>query len=98
VLQVIGYAVIYTWLYNGTRGGLLLVVLLHAATNAPLTLIVAPLGAEHLTSIFWVITALTLLWAGTVVAVFRPADLSRRPRQQHDTGHRRTRRRLQLQR
>ena len=84
VLQVIAYAVIYTWLYNSTRGSLLLIVLFHAATNAPLTLIVAPLGTEHLNSIFWLITGLTALWAGIVVALFGPSDLSRRPRSQFD--------------
>lgn len=33
VLSTIGYAILYTWVYNGTRGSLFLVCLLHAANN-----------------------------------------------------------------
>ena len=84
-IQVVAYAVIYTWLYNSTRGSLLLVVLFHAATNAPLTLIVAPIaGSEALPVIFWLITGLTVLWAAIVVAIFHPLNLSRDNRQQAD--------------
>jgi uncharacterized protein len=33
VLGLLGEAILYTWLFNGARGSLLLVMLLHAATN-----------------------------------------------------------------
>src|SRR3954454_6915306 len=36
-------SIFYTWMYNGTRGSLLLAVLLHAATNLPLTFVLTPL-------------------------------------------------------
>jgi hypothetical protein len=33
VLATIGYSILYTWVYNGTGGSLLLICLLHAANN-----------------------------------------------------------------
>jgi membrane protease YdiL (CAAX protease family) len=33
VLATVGYSIIYTWIYNGTRGSLLMMCLLHAANN-----------------------------------------------------------------
>jgi uncharacterized protein len=35
-------SIFYTWMYNGTRGSLLIVVLLHAATNLPLSVVYEP--------------------------------------------------------
>ena len=35
---VIASSVLYTWIYNNTRGSLLIVVLFHATTNLPLSL------------------------------------------------------------
>lgn len=80
-IQVVAYAVVYTWLYNGTRGSLLIAVLFHAATNAPLTLVVLPLGVDPLPPIFWMISGLTALWAVVVVVANGPENLSRRGRQ-----------------
>jgi membrane protease YdiL (CAAX protease family) len=82
-IQVIAMAVIYTWMYNGTGGSLLLVVLFHAATNAPLTLVLLPLGIDAYTVPFWLMSGLTVIAAIVVVTVFGPSQLSRRqPRQQ----------------
>ena len=33
MIHVIAFAVILTWIYNGTKGSLLLVVICHAASN-----------------------------------------------------------------
>jgi membrane protease YdiL (CAAX protease family) len=82
VIQVIAIAVIYTWLYNGTRGSLLLAVLFHTALNLPLTLILLPLGPEYVVLPFWVLSGLSVLAALIVVAVFGPSQLSRQQRQQ----------------
>lgn len=80
-IQVVAYAVIYTWLYNGTGGSLLMAVLFHASTNAPLTLVVLPLGADSLPAIFWMISGLTTLCAAVVVVTSGPSNLSRQGRQ-----------------
>jgi membrane protease YdiL (CAAX protease family) len=81
LIQAIALAVIYTWLYNSTRGSLLLVVLFHTATNAPLTLVLLPLGIENWLLPFWLMAAFTVVAALVVVAVFGPTNLSRRSRQ-----------------
>lgn len=75
---VVGVAssVVYTWLYNSTRGSILIVMVLHGATNLSL----AWLGGSVMTyGVFagaWVIVALVL------VAAYGPANLARIPRQQ----------------
>jgi uncharacterized protein len=81
LIQAIALAVIYTWLYNSTRGSLLLAVLFHTATNAPLTLVLLPLGAANWLLPFWLMAGFTALAALVVVAVLGPTNLSRRPRQ-----------------
>jgi CAAX protease family protein len=81
LIQTLALAVIYTWLYNSTKGSLLLVVLFHVSTNAPLTLVLLPLGVENWVLPFWLMAGFTVVAALIVVAVFGPTNLSRRPRQ-----------------
>ena len=81
-IQVVAGAVIYTWLYNSTKGSILLAVLFHTATNAPVTLILMPLGVADYTMPFWLLSALMALAAIIVVAVYGPSQLSRQHRQQ----------------
>jgi membrane protease YdiL (CAAX protease family) len=81
LIQAIALSVIYTWLYNSTKGSLLLAVLFHTATNAPLTLVLLPLGIENWILPFWLMAGFTVVAAVVVVAVFGPTNLSRHPRQ-----------------
>jgi membrane protease YdiL (CAAX protease family) len=37
ILATVGYSLLYTWIYNGTRGSLLMMCLLHAANNTTVT-------------------------------------------------------------
>src|ERR671911_852278 len=46
VVSGLALSVILTWVYNSTGGSLLLVVLLHATANLPLTLFLEPLGSR----------------------------------------------------
>src|SRR5215212_6754423 len=46
LIGIIALSVIITWLYNNTGGSLLLVVVLHATFNLPLTVLIAPLGSR----------------------------------------------------
>jgi len=87
LIQAIGLAVIYTWLYNSTKGSVLLAVLFHTATNAPLTLVLLPLGIENWLLPFWLMAGFTVVAALIVVAVFGPSHLSRRPRQTEPSTH-----------
>jgi uncharacterized protein len=81
LIQTLALAVIYTWLYNSTKGSLLLVVLFHTSTNAPLTLVLLPLGIENWVLPFWLRAAFTVAAALVVIAVFGPSRLSRLPKQ-----------------
>jgi uncharacterized protein len=81
LIQALALAVIYTWLYNSSKGSLLLVVLFHTATNAPLTLVLLPLGIENWVLPFWLMAGFTVLAALVVIAVFGPSRFSRLPKQ-----------------
>jgi uncharacterized protein len=85
LIQALALAVIYTWLYNSSKGSLLLVVLFHTATNAPLTLVLLPLGIENWVLPFWLMAGFTAVAALVVVAVFGPSRLSRLPKQTQPT-------------
>jgi membrane protease YdiL (CAAX protease family) len=78
-----GDAVLYTWLYNNTRGSLLLVTILHAASNTAGFFL--PLGHTAATdSVSAQIITVALIWlAAALVTVHAgPAQLSRtEPRQ-----------------
>jgi uncharacterized protein len=65
-------AIVLTWLYNSTRGSILMVALFHGGYN----FWAASGGAGGLTSS--TIDALFIIWAVAVVALFRPANLSRK--------------------
>ncbi len=77
VVLTVAVSVIYTWIYNGTGGSLLLVVLFHAASNVPLTVFLEPLEKDELTQPFLIYVALMMLAAAVVVAATGPATLSR---------------------
>ena len=76
VLLTVAMSVIYTWMYNGTGGSLLIVVLYHAATNLPLTILLEPLE-DQIAQPFLIYVALLILAATVVVAATGPANLSR---------------------
>jgi membrane protease YdiL (CAAX protease family) len=69
-------SIFYTWMYNGTGGSLLIVVLLHATTNLPLTVVYAPLG-ERVVPVFWLLDAMLAITAAVLIARTGAATLSR---------------------
>ena len=71
-------SIFYTWMYNGTRGSLLIAVLLHAATNLPLTVVYTPLTIEgHGLPAYWTFNAMLALAAVVLIARTGAATLSR---------------------
>ena len=83
VVSGLALSVILTWIYNSTGGSLLLVVLLHAAANLPLTLLLEPLGSRAMVP-FMFYVALMVVAAIVVVIVAGPAHLSRKHRKQEE--------------
>jgi uncharacterized protein len=83
VVSGLALSVILTWVYNSTGGSLLLVVLLHAAANLPLTLLLEPLGSRAMVP-FMFYVALMVVAAIAVVMVAGHAHLSRKHRKQEE--------------
>ena len=81
VLAVIATSVICTWLYNGTGGSLLIIVLYHAGINLPITVLITPLGSQ-MTQPFLIYVALTIVAAVIVVIVNGAEHLSRTAQRQ----------------
>jgi uncharacterized protein len=76
VLVTVALSIFLTWMYNGTGGSLLIVVLFHAAINLPLTVLLEPLE-DQVAQPFLILVALLVLAAAVVVAAAGPATLSR---------------------
>jgi len=83
VISGIALSVILTWVYNSTGGSLLMVVLLHATANLPLTLFLEPLGSRAMLP-FLLYVGLMVVGAIVVVIVAGPAQLSRTHRKQEE--------------
>ena len=80
VVQGIALAVVFTWLYNSTRGSVLLAVLLHGSFNAWLSTVwLLRVDIDPIT--LWVMALLVCLIAIGVVAVYGLENLSRNERQ-----------------
>lgn len=73
-IQLVGASVIFTWLYNHTRGSVLLAYLLHGSVNTWTR--VFPIS-ESTALVGWLLTALIFLFALFLVVVFGPQHLSR---------------------
>ncbi len=82
-VSVIALSVILTWVYNSTGGSLLMVVLLHATINLPMTLVIDDLGSRATVPVllYW---GLMIVAAIVVVIVAGPKHLSRKHRKQEE--------------
>jgi membrane protease YdiL (CAAX protease family) len=83
VVSTISLSVILTWVYNSTGGSLLLVVLLHATFNLPMTLAIDELGSRatvHLLLYFGMLVVAAIV----VVIVAGPQHLSRKHQKQEE--------------
>jgi uncharacterized protein len=85
VVSVISLSVILTWVYNSTGGSLLMVVLLHATFNLPVTLAIDELGGRATVPVL-LYFGLTVVAAIVVVLRAGPQHLSRKHRKQEEKG------------
>lgn len=67
-LYLLGFAVLYTWLFNNTRGSVLLAVIFHTSANAMLPLVAWPNRADDASRLIdeWSIIA---IWVAALLAL-----------------------------
>jgi membrane protease YdiL (CAAX protease family) len=78
VINVIASSILLTWMFNNTRGSLLLCQLLHQAGNAWAAALL-PVPDVSALSIYWVLESLVAIG---LIVVYGPTRLSRQPVQQ----------------
>jgi CAAX protease family protein len=77
VVAVIASSVFYTWLYNNTGGSLFIVVLYHAASNLPITVLIDDGLGSRGAQPFLIYVGLTVIAAVVVVIATGAEHLSR---------------------
>jgi membrane protease YdiL (CAAX protease family) len=75
LLSIIAASIIFTWLYNSTRGSLLIGILFHALFDL---LSASTAGGGNVAASM---SAGVMIWAVLVVILFKPANLSREEKQ-----------------
>jgi CAAX protease family protein len=77
VVAVIASSVVYTWLYNNTGGSLLIVVLYHAASNLPITVLIGGGLGSRGAQAFLTYVVLIVIAAAAIVIATGAENLSR---------------------
>lgn len=75
LLAILAASIIFTWLYNSTRGSLLMVILFHSLFDL---LSVSTAGGDNAPAIM---SAGVMIWAVLIIILFKPLNLSRERKQ-----------------
>jgi membrane protease YdiL (CAAX protease family) len=79
VLQTVAITILYTWVFNGTKGSLFLILLLHASSNTAFGVLpMLPETANGSTRPAWLLNLLLFLAVVLVILVNRPKTLAKR--------------------
>jgi len=77
LVTTVALSVVYAWIFNNTRGSVLLCALANAAVNTWTDVLPAPTADQLLSQ--WIYALLLVIVAAVIVAAFGPDRLSRRP-------------------
>ncbi len=83
LINVVAISVIYTWLYNNTRGSLLLVTLFHAVSNTVAFVLNAALTEDAFVLHYQLLSGVIVLAAALLTVVYGAGALSRRAEPPH---------------
>ena len=84
ILGYLGLGVVATWIFNNTRGSVLLVMLLHASFNTNAAVFGAIYTGADLAQMSWLLAVMWCVVAIVVVIVAGPARLSRKQNKQEE--------------
>ena len=82
LLGLLAGAIVFTWIYNSTDGSVLMTIIWHASFNYVTACSACKAGATSA-----VISALVMVWAVLVVAIFKPARLAAGRKSTLPSGH-----------
>lgn len=77
LLSISASSILYTWLFNNTRGSILLAILFHAAGNLTFNILPVLIPGVYASGIWEEIVRWTVV--GAVVIIEGPRHLSRKP-------------------
>jgi hypothetical protein len=87
IVIIMAWTLVLTWVYNGTGGSVLIVMLFHAMFNTVSLSFISPMfsGADSVRQ-SWLLAAVWCAVAVAVVVVAGPKHLSRKHRKQEQEG------------
>jgi hypothetical protein len=85
LIQTVSITILHTWVYNTTRGSLLIIPLLHAASNTAFGVLpMLPEAASGSLRPAWLFNILLVMAAGLVVILNGPKTLAKgKPKHTH---------------